>query len=1065
MLGRSRYWGGLETLKIDGLLSVQIITLTAALAAIGSFMFDAASHSREWRASYKRVTGLILLALGALTLLLALNRLWKSDLSAVSPTVVWPAAAAVAGLVVSAIGVIRFIRAPVSPEVASLRVIARAVNAHLDRLNDLEGAAADPYVQLVVGPSSRSRRNRRSLLGHLSRPRSPVTLLTGAAGAGKTSLVRFSVREINRKVLRKRRPSRIAVYVNLADLEADLENLTPNALRALMARSLSNGDETVADLFLKVWRDAADRPEWLLFLDSMDDAVNLHDPASSEQTWRDYLYAIEQMLNGGPKARAVLSCRDSAPLDFAPLERLSVLPLSLRQQEEMLKAGGLSGPAYQRALRWIRSDGALPGISDNPLMLTLLGGHLRHLPVDARIPGTLFDILDEAIRSRLADVGGESAPTGVVCQVAEYLAQHTLTDAQRGKILSVSALEDAVTLAGIPLDVPMGSAISMLTDARIGRLRRGTFIFSHRTFHDYFAARWLIGGGYAKIDLQTRIGQPQWSNAMVLAFEKASDEFRSTLVNSATSLIMADISSSPVVVKDAGSYLAVEPDDPLPVLGSGFSWSPSTYQVMRTLVAAYGQRVLEIPDKVRELADRLIVSSFVAGTRLDQKKALEMVPAGGMPVSVWALERAAISRSGLLSEAAAEGLSAASNLLSAIRPRFRVRLLASGFVSPGFVVRALRGGNPVDVTVIPTLSSVVYDLLRAGQIFAPVLALISVQDFVSELSSAHSLVVLATEVLLVLVSATFLLQSLSPRTRLVSKRGRVSAVVMGVAAVAYCIKGLVYFLSGLINLATLDLGGAILSLLLGYVYTWPAFMIAYIGIGPRPEVGDWILPQKSVIQLVSQFPEVATSLAELRSRWRTFALWTGVSVLIIVAATIPLPFIVPEKRPDARGWILVSIALGSWLFSLGRGRWRRYGAGGIARRIAKGVVVEGDVLEWFNRAGTQESTARLLKTLADRAPGSALQSIDEIRDLAAALEHVDRIVPRATTNVIPAGVWEVGPDFRSRRFLDWLVAYDKRHPGRLSWMAASHRDDMARLLERAETVASGGFGTTQRKPQ
>jgi hypothetical protein len=32
-------------------------------------------------------------------------------------------------------------------------------------------------------------------------------------------------------------------------------------------------------------------------------------------------------------------------------------------------------------------------------------------------------------------------------------------------------------------------------------------------------------------------------------------------------------------------------------------------------------------------------------------------------------------------------------------------------------------------------------------------------------------------------------------------------------------------------------------------------------------------------------------------------------------------------------------------------------------------------------------------------------------------------------------------------------------------MAASHRDDMAKLLERAETAASGGFGATQRGPQ
>jgi hypothetical protein len=61
-------------------------------------------------------------------------------------------------------------------------------------------------------------------------------------------------------------------------------------------------------------------------------------------------------------------------------------------------------------------------------------------------------------------------------------------------------------------------------------------------------------------------------------------------------------------------------------------------------------------------------------------------------------------------------------------------------------------------------------------------------------------------------------------------------------------------------------------------------------------------------------------------------------------------------------------------------------------------------------------------------------------------------VPTGVRVPIPPAVWDVGPKFVLPGFREWISKFDKRYPGRLSWLAEKHQGLIAKALDRAEMV-------------
>lgn len=99
----------------------------------------------------------------------------------------------------------------------------------------------------------------------------------------------------------------------------------------------------------------------------------------------------------------------------------------------------------------------------------------------------------------------------------------------------------------------------------------------------------------------------------------------------------------------------------------------------------------------------------------------------------------------------------------------------------------------------------------------------------------------------------------------------------------------------------------------------------------------------------------------------------------------------------------------------------------------------------------------MLRRLRQAPAEALLQSAPVLGDLNRAVEHVGRFVPE-TTKPIPPAVWAVGEAYATPGFLDWLVGFDLRRPGRLYWLASAHRDELSRILARAHRLQSTGDG-------
>ena len=184
--------------------------------------------------------------------------------------------------------------------------------------------------------------------------------------------------------------------------------------------------------------------------------------------------------------------------------------------------------------------------------------------------------------------------------------------------------------------------------------------------------------------------------------------------------------------------------------------------------------------------------------------------------------------------------------------------------------------------------------------------------------------------------------------------------------------------------------------------------------------------------------------------------------LLIAAVEIPLPMVKHKEVENVRTALFIGVIAFWFSWSYSRRRWSAHRI--VRQSIAGQSIGSISVLDSLYQASTEAAAERLLKLLSEAAPGAFRNSASSLADLARAVDHVARMVPTGVRTSIPPAVWDVGPAFTLADFRAWLGKFDKRYPGRLSWLAAKHQGLIAKALDRAEMLVGDVRPENHRNP-
>ena len=965
----------------------QVITWLVGPFALAAAM---ATYARQWPASYRRATGWTLAMLGGVLALSSATWLIVAHLSIPTGRGEALIAAGATGLLLAGAGLVRAVRAPVDPNVEALRAIASAVQSQVLDLDKRAGFEEERFVPLNTSRLPNYDGRQVSLSKSLIRERRQLVGLIGASGSGKTVSLRQIARQICHGVMRQRNPDLIALYVDLAAFHDSPDSTTADRIYSFIQNTIAVGNTTLSSHFARYARELRDRPQWIILFDSFDVLLQSVGSDRRDAAARQYLEAIRQFLSStGPSFRGVVACRDPRLLESLRGSVLHLVPLSRRKIIAFSQRVGLSPISKQQLLQNVCCNTDLAQAARSPLLLNSLCDRL-HQTNGSDFPSTSDDIVRNVVASRIKPKQ-EFATAEEMFRLAEEAAYYLVAEAEPNQIPDYDYLIELLRCHHVAVrDFEM--VVSRLIRVGIFRSDRPrTFTFTHSCYQDHFAASWLLRS-WKNYDLRLIATEPRWRSAAIAALQNGPVEFRHAVVTKFAEILSNEAEMNPGVIEAVASLTAIDLKEPLPSRPSfSFIWPPIALRILQMITDSLRHEPEGLPPGLRSDADRMIVSAFGVGLLLDQQQAIEVSAAATPEVALWAAERALASPSAWLKRTAARQLVVAPHAFVLLRAQSRI--MAIGAALCDFVVIDRAFCKPSEATTFAkTLTGIIRDFVTIGQVTSWILALYSFKCLISDLASIpqwrHSGIPPGLAFWSALIAAAVLfLCCWTGRSRVSNPLKYAFGICLSIIAGAAAIVGIAKFIVAIIFLMLGPFQSAVADGVAAYILTWPVAIVARVSIGPSPTPWDWAFPQ---------IPAIRIGVASLSQMYKENF----------------------RRRPIA----------------------------------SSGLVGSDDgaaILALLDKARSQAETLRVLKDIAGALPGVDMDSANVLQDLARALEWVDRMVPANTRAAIPPGVWDVGPTFSSSTFTDWLRQFDKRHPGRLCWLAAQHREEVAQALKRA----------------
>jgi len=446
-------------------------------------------------------------------------------------------------------------------------------------------------------------RRERSLSKALESSQERLILLEGAPGSGKSIALRHVAQSMARRAMTARSISSVVpIYVNLKELERRAgQAIDRNLIYTFVLKSLNRANDRDIEEFLDEEFDRGLREgTWLFLLDSFDEIPELLSSTETNTMIRNYADSISDFLHGMNQCRGIVASRQFRGPGQLGWPRFRILPLSEKRRLELVAKADLDSELEREIVGQLDlASHGIRSMASNPMFLGLLCEYMRS---GNPFPASGHSVFENYIETRF------------VRDQERLWRRFGLKPADVRAAAECLAFSMAADV-GLGLSPPRQNLGQLLTDARW----RETAVVMCQT-------------------------QP---TELLASFIGEARRFLTEAVDGVSGLIDNPIE----YVREPISEGPVDKDEEKP-LPQAFPWPSGVLHILGILQDGFNGRLGALPDDIRMLAGRLILSANSTGTQSDKKWGLEVAGIVPQPILLWLLRDAFATQSQWLKEVA-----------------------------------------------------------------------------------------------------------------------------------------------------------------------------------------------------------------------------------------------------------------------------------------------------------------------------------------------------------------------------------------------------------------------------
>ena len=566
------------------------------------------------------------------------------------------------------------------------RRFAEHVESEIRRLNRLEEWSDYRFAELEAEVEAEGRRRVAGILPFLRSTRSGLRrenslskalqsseerliLVEGEPGSGKSIALRHVAQAVARRAMKSpSTKSVIPVYVNLKELERSAgEAVNRELIQAFVLGVLNRVNDRDIEEFLEEEFDKGlEEGTWLFLFDSFDELPEVLSSTESDARIREYSDAIYDFLHGMNQCRGIIASRHFRGPGQLGWPRFRILPLSEKRRLKLIaKADLTSAQAQETVGRLELASHETRSMAANPMFLGLLCEHMRG---GNAFPESAHSLLGTYLSRRFARDKDRLLrrfnlePEGVRT-AAESIAFTMAADPNLGLSPTRVALRAAVAQQGLGWDGEFDIVLDALEYLKLARSEMATaagesqrFTLAHRKFQEYFATCVVLREP-DRVSPRQLLTDGRWRETAVTMCQTQPAEALFPIFQEARRLLSEMNATVAGLIEEPLQYV----DTALIKPGRGgkqessrrpFQWPQGALHIVTTLQEGFGSRLDELPDDVRLLATRTLLTAYTTGCLFDTKWALEVAGIALQPVLLWLLRAAFASDSQWLKETA-----------------------------------------------------------------------------------------------------------------------------------------------------------------------------------------------------------------------------------------------------------------------------------------------------------------------------------------------------------------------------------------------------------------------------
>jgi hypothetical protein len=930
------------------------------------------------------------------------------------------------------------------------RAYLRKARQHLQPLIDAAlRAAGQPQrpadkQEYIDARTSEGNSVVKELIAAARRRRRPtrLTLLVGAAGAGKSATLREVAARCQAVWADGRAKPVIPVYLDFTDADV-LPRDQP--LKDYLLAALT-GNAQLAAQFVEDWSTSRARATWLIMLDHLD---RRFPEQQATPQFTEFVAALDDFLATNRNVRIILSARRMPPLGHGAV--VQIREFDRAQRDRFLELRGVS-PGYQPTLA---SEKSFRQYAGNPGWLEFVCPSLMQRP--GMVLDNFYEVMQAAVEQRLPTE--DSPATGRSRQLAHLVAECAASYLSKAVPPQYAAAREQVIeyiqgRLGESREA-IGGALEFLTDHNLMRSWRthsalGMLAFDHDALLDYFAIA-RIRQDPAATDVSGLLTDGRQFTVAASVLQHGSAELVDEMLQESVTLLERHMPQpqAPVVTINELLRKTGLSERPMPARAMVIPRWPAVYMVLNVLSAGAQNHDAMLPETIHELADFYVASALVDSTPSAQREMTEVQNLLSVDVAAAVCSKGLRSSSEQLVSTTVDGAISRKEIVDLLSLGNRLRLMLA--LAAAGLDNSAR--HDVDKDFSRRLRFAAATGVVTAWLFAIVFGLTSLGELAVHPQSwgTYGLGIILSGVL---AGGVVCARKTSRGRKAALERGVVLPYVVYVALA--CI-GSLWLLNTALVFFTLHWGGLLSSIVFTGATLWPVCALYYLAAEAKPVQDGWRVPFVVFAPLVFETLKLYTPsqrhfLPTKRSVFGVIVLMLGLSSLLTIGVVNQkgwhvhgLSYAANTQLRSVLEWVAgitlcASMVVLPFADRLHDRRWYR-------RWIPPHAGLATDeMLAWLR---TQRSPYGLIRVLIDcqrRLPPEArAKAIPVMEDFWRCLKWVqDQNIKR--TSPIPADLWATLPLMATDGFANWLKSYDRRHPGRLTALSRRYYERLNKAL-------------------